>query len=206
MSQPPSQRGGTTKGLDMRLNKSRTGVLMSGAAFLASFLIAGAGAANASTTTEPAEASYSCWQAIDTGESLCVDKGTDLVAAVAEEKGVELVVPDGTSVGGFTTNSARASAATSPNSTQSTVISIIYDNVDYGGGSYVMSVGSGWGWGFATLSPLGWHDRASSFHSYNGCQTALFENENYLGSQIGYAADKSSFGLMNDKGDSWMVH
>lgn len=149
-----------------------------------------------------------CWLEVDTGESLCVDADQDLAAAVAET-GVQLVVPDGTVIGGHQvddTASARGSNAV----LASTVISILYDNIDYDGSSYVMSVSSGTcatsAWGYTDLAVIGWGDRASSFKSYAGCVTAVFEHENYGGAQYGYYVNGSSFGSMNDRASSWRVH
>lgn len=170
-------------------------------------LTAGVAAPASATPSAPASApasGYACWADLSTGLSLCVDEGVDLVAAVAREYGVRLAVPDG-AIPGSLASSARLGSA-DPRATASTVISVIYDNTSYGGGSYSLSVGSGCGWGHTSLSSLGWNDRASSYRSFNGCSTALFANEGYTGTSTGYAGSASSLGGMNDQGSSWSVH
>lgn len=162
-------------------------------------------AANASEAEPPLP---NCWIELDTGESLCVDAGEDLVAAVAET-GVELIVPDGTVVGGYEVERDDTAARISSSAMASTVISILYADSNYGGSSTVMSVSSGTcathAWGYTSLSTLGWNDRASSYRSYAGCVTAVFEHENYAGAQHGYYANASGLGVMNDRASSWRV-
>lgn len=165
----------------------------------------GGAALPARATERTGEAEYACWADLGTGLSLCVDEGVDLVAAVALEYGVSLAVPDGV-IPGSTRSSARIAAGAAEAATLSTVISVIYDNTSYGGGSYALSINSGCGWGYASLGALGWNDRASSYRSFNGCTTALFANENYSGASTGYATNAASLGGMNDQGSSWSVH
>lgn len=176
---------------------------------------AGADTAGAVATDADSAGStgFSCWLEVDTGATLCVEEGVDLISAVALETGVVLEVPDGVTIGG---PPSRAEAVRGAGSTAhgkagagavaraSTVISTIYADASYGGASYTMSTSTGsCSYGYANLTALGWHDRASSFRSFNGCTTALFENENYTGTRVGYATNASSLGAMNDKADSW---
>lgn len=147
-------------------------------------------------------ADHACWADLDSGLSLCVGKGVDLVAAVAEEYGVYLRVPEGAipdSSGSSVPQPAETRVAVS------TVISVIYDNASYSGASYSLSSAGGCGYGYASLVPLGWNDRASSYRSYNGCSTALFANTNYTGSSTGYAANAAALGGMNNQASSWSV-
>jgi hypothetical protein len=171
--------------------------------------VAYAGAASPASAASLPNADYSCWADLGTGASLCVDRGVDLVAAVARERGVLLKAPDGAIPGSLPESARQASAGAGTGGTAlvaSTVISVIYDNSGYGGGSYALSISSGCGWGFTSLGSLGWNDRASSYRSYNGCTTALFANENYTGSSTGYATNASGLGGMNDQASSWSVH
>ena len=162
-------------------------------------------------SAEPAfdEPTYSCWLSGDTGKSICVNKGEDLLLAVAKQAGTELIVPDGTVVGGIATSSSARSIATHGILTPfaEVVISILYDDVNYGGGSFVMSYNnancSTTAYGYAQLGPYGWNDRASSFRSYAGCTTAVFEHINYGGAKVGYQTNASSLGVMNDAASSW---
>ncbi len=125
--------------------------------------------------------------------------------------GTALVVPDGTVIGGISANSSERSIAAQGVVTQfaEVVISILYDNINYGGGSFVMSYNNAncatSAYGYPQLGPYGWNDRASSFRSYAGCITAVFENINYGGAVLGYQTNASSFGIMNDQASSWRV-
>lgn len=174
--------------------------------------VLGAGPANAvgeSPTPPAAAAGESCWFAVDTGESLCVTTGENLVAAVAQEKGVRLIIPDGDVVSGVTVD-ARRDAALVPAGVQTTVaLSTIYDDNGYGGGSYTMSTSSGScatsAYGFTDLGPIGWYGRVSSFKSYGACKTALFTGTNYSGSSTGYVSSQMSMGSLNDLAKSWRV-
>jgi hypothetical protein len=168
-----------------------------------------ANAADGSATPPAAAAGESCWYAVDTGESLCVKTGEDLVAAVAEQKGVRLVIPDGEIVSGVEVD-ARRDAALVPAGIQTTVaLSTIYDDNGYGGGSYTMSTSSGScatsAYGFTDIGPLGWYGRVSSFTSYGTCKTALFTGTNYSGSSTGYVTSQTSMGSLNDLAKSWRV-
>jgi hypothetical protein len=175
---------------------------------VAAFAVTGGAAANASTpdptSTDPA--SQSCWLDVSTQQSLCVPIGEDLIAAVQDEAGVTLVVPTGTTVGGVTVTAARkAAAAFAPASTQAaTVVSGIYDDINYGGGSlFLTTPGSGCSWSLSNLGSYGWNDRASSFKSFAGCTTALYQNINFGGTHIGYSTNVASFGSFNDQASSW---
>ena len=169
-----------------------------------------ASAAGPAVAPPPAAAAgESCWYAVDTGQSLCVTTGEDLVAAVAEEKGVRLIIPNGETVSGLKVDARREAALAPAGLLASTAVSTIYDDNNYGGGSYTMSVSSGscatTAFGFTDIGPLGWYNRVSSFKSYGGCKTALFSSTNYAGSSTGYSTSLSSVGSMNDLAKSWRV-
>ncbi len=177
-------------------------------ALVAAFAVIGGAPANASppdpSSSDPS--SQSCWLDVATQQSLCVAAGEDLIAAVQNEAGVTLVVPTGTSVGGVTVTDGRnAALAFAPASTQvDTVVSGIYDDINYGGGSLFLSTpGSGCSWSLSNLGSVGWNDRASSFKSFSGCHTALYQNINFGGTHIGYSTNLASFGSFNDQASSW---
>ena len=175
---------------------------------VAALTVTGAAAANASPPdpSSTAPASQSCWLDVSTQQSLCVPTGEDLIAAVQDEAGVILVVPTGTSIGGLTVTAGRnAAAGFAPASTQvDTVVSGIYDNINYGGGSlFLTTPGSGCNWSLSSLGSVGWNDRASSFKSFAGCHTALYQNINFGGTHIGYSTNLASFGSFNDQASSW---
>jgi hypothetical protein len=141
-----------------------------------------------------------------TQESLCVAAGQDLIAAVQREAGVTISIPAGNTVGGETITAGRAaSALLVPASAQTaTVVSAIYDDVNYGGGTLLMTAtSSGCGWYIANLGSFGWNDRASSFKSFAGCVTELWQNINFTGTHVGYATNEASFPSFNDQASSW---
>jgi hypothetical protein len=107
-------------------------------------------------------------------------------------------------VSGNAVTKAQALSSTFSINAAQTVIatSIIYDDINYGGGSLVMTASSCTA-GIPTLVTDGWNDRASSFKSYNGCLTALYQNINYGGTREGFSSSKASFGSQNDQGSSW---
>jgi hypothetical protein len=172
-------------------------------------LMATAGSAAPAAAADPVpDDSYACWADLGTGLSLCVAQGVDLVAAVADEYGVYLTVPAGAipdSAGSAGPTQLFESRSADARATTAAVISVIYDNASYGGASYSLSSAGGCGYGYASLVPLGWNDRASSYRSFAGCSTALFANTNYTGTSTGYAANAASLGGMNNQGSSWSV-
>jgi Peptidase inhibitor family I36 len=175
---------------------------------VAAFTLTGAVAANASPPdpTSSDSSTQSCWVDVSTLQSLCVPTGQDLIAAVQDEDGVTIVVPTGTVVGGVTHTAARISAeAFSPAvADAATVVSGIYDDVNYGGGSLFLTAPSaGCSWTLTNLGTFGWNDRASSFKSFAGCRTALYQNINFGGTHIGYSTNVASFGSFNDAASSW---
>jgi hypothetical protein len=177
-------------------------------AMVAAFTVAGAGAASASPPdpTTPDPDTQSCWLNVSTQQSLCVPAGENLIAAVQDEAGVTIVVPTGTNVGGVTVTAGRLQASLfSPASANvDTVVSAIYDDVNYGGGSlFLTATGSGCNWTLSNLGSFGWNDRASSFKSFAGCHTALYQNISFGGTHVGYAVNDASFGSFNDQASSW---
>ncbi len=177
-------------------------------ALVAAMTVTGGAAANASppdpTSTDPS--TQSCWLDVSTQQSLCVPTGEDLIAAVQNEAGVTLVVPTGTSVSGETVTAGRNAAAlfSSASTQTATVVSGIYDDINYGGGSFFLTTGgTGCNWTLTNLGTYGWNDRASSFKSFAGCKTALWQNINFGGTHIGYTTNLASFGSFNDQASSW---
>ena len=171
------------------------------AATILGMSVAIAGPAAAAEKSE----SNSCWADAVTMETLCVEPGEDLVAAVLREKGVQISAPVGTVIGGKT---VQESNARSQVGILSAALSIIYDDINYGGGSFVMTGNNpgctdGSSYGFVSLSAIGWRGRVSSFKSFTGCRTAVFDLEYYGGASYGYTTQASQLGAMNDKADSW---
>jgi hypothetical protein len=177
-------------------------------ALAAAFTVTGASAANATSPdpTTPDPSTQSCWLDVSTQQSLCVPTGDDLIAAVQDAAGITIVAPTGTNVGGLIATAGRKAATQfSPASAQSaTLVSGIFDDVNYGGGSlFLTAPSSGCGWTLTNLGTYGWNDRASSFKSYSGCKTALYQNINFGGTHVGYSTSLASFGSFNDQASSW---
>jgi hypothetical protein len=190
----------------MRTIYTAVAAAMGTAALVATLTLAGGSAANASTPAPapaPAPAQTSCWLDVDNGESLCVPAGVNLISTVESETGYTIDVPAGTSIGGDTVNKAQVSASLlSTNTTALVALSALYDDINYGGGTYFMT-GSTCGGSISNTGNAGWNDRASSFKSFHGCLTAIYQNINYGGTRLGYYSYKSSFGTMNDQASSW---
>jgi hypothetical protein len=175
---------------------------------VAAFSLAGGAAASAASpsTSSGGSSSASCWVDLATKQSLCVPAGEDLLAAVQDEDGITVQVPAGTTIGGTVVSAARAaSELLVPASAQTeTLVSALYDDVNYGGGSLFMTApGAGCDWYISNLATYGWNDRASSFKSFAGCDTALWQNINFTGTHVGYTTDDPSFGSFNDQASSW---
>jgi hypothetical protein len=196
----------------MRTIQSAVAAALAASAIAATLTLAGASAASAITpqpvvtATGAATSQASCWLDITTGQSLCVPDGVNLVSRVEATTGKVISVPTGTVIGGVAISSGLASASllSTASSTASHVVSALYDNINYGGGTYLMTAdAAGCDWGIASLVGAGWNDRASSFKSYGGCLTAIYQNTNYGGTRLGFATNKASFGSMNDAASSW---
>jgi len=175
---------------------------------VAAFTVTGGAAANASPPDpSPADpSSQSCWLDASTQQSLCVPAGQDLIASVQDEAGVTIVLPEGTTVGDVAQTKSRIAATQFAPATALTSIAVsaIYDDVNYGGGTLVLTAtASGCNWYVTSLGTYGWNDRASSFKSFNGCQTALWQNNSFTGTHVGYTTNLASFGSFNDQASSW---
>ena len=196
----------------MRIKSTGFGAALGTIALVATFTFTGASAANAApkASTDSPQSAASCWADISSGQSICVGAGEDLIATVEAEAGVDISVPAGMPIGGITTSSARTAAsllkvnAVASTAATQRVVSAVYDDINYGGGTFVMTAtGAGCDWGITNIATYGWNDRVSSFKSYAGCTTALFKNINFGGTKVGYATNKASLGTMNDAASSW---
>jgi hypothetical protein len=178
------------------------------ATMVAAFTLTGGAAANAAAPdpTSPDPSTQSCWVDVSTLQSLCVPTGDDLIAAVQDEDGVTLVAPTGTNIGGTTMTAGRqeASLLSVASTNVATIVSGIYDDVNYGGGSLFLTATSpGCAWTLPNLGSFGWNDRASSFKSFAGCRTALYQNINFGGTHVGYSTNVASLPSFNDQASSW---
>jgi hypothetical protein len=194
------------RNITMRTIKSGVAAALGTAALVATFTLTGGTVANAaSATPTPTDtASQSCWLDADSGQSLCVPLGVNLISTVESVTGETIDVPVGTTVGNFKTTSAQASASSLKVNAASSLeaLSALYDDINYGGGTYLMT-GDDCGGGIANIGNFGWNDRASSFQSFSGCLTAVYKDINYGSTRLGYSTNKASFGTMNDAASSW---
>ncbi|MFP3467232.1 hypothetical protein [Leifsonia sp. SIMBA_070] len=139
----------------------------------------------------------SCSYDLGTRALVCVDAGDDLDRAVLEQTGVVVVAnPDRAAV-------TRALAA----GVQTTFVQAqLYDDAGYGGAFFQITNSSSCTgsttWYFGPLRNVGWSGRVSSFKSFSGCSTKLWEGDAYTGASYGYAVDASSLGGMNDRAGS----
>jgi hypothetical protein len=194
----------------MRTIQSGIVAALGTAAIVATLTLAGGTVASAAPTapTSSSQAKASCWAALSTGQSICVPDGVNLIATVEADTGLTISIPAGTTIGGVKTSSSLASAShlSVQAATTTHIVSAIYQDINYGGSTFVMTADSaGCGWGIPSLGDFGWNDRASSFKSYGGCVTALYQNDNYSGTRIGFSSYKSSLGSMNDAASSWVT-
>jgi hypothetical protein len=209
--------------------KTRMATSLAGAAILALTLLAPVAGAQATPTAvgakpapvaaqEPVieprfeprvEEGKHCFTSLDYGQSVCVENEDDLIAAVEEETGLTVVTEaplssSKTSKSLTSTSSARVAAAA-----PSVLISRIYDDINYGGGSMSLAYSgancASYTYGVPNLGDYGWNGRVSAFRSYNGCRTALWSGTSYTGSSYGYQSSASSLGSFNDDARSWRV-
>lgn len=156
--------------------------------------------------TSPATASEqplgNCWVDLVTNDHLCVPAGVDIVGAVAEEKGIHLIIP-----GNASGPESEAFGVTGESGVlTSTVLAIMYDDANYGGSSFLMSVSGTVTCGTYTYSDLhqfGWGDRISSYRTYAGCRGTIYEDILLVGAQYGPTANAPQLYGMNDKGSSF---
>lgn len=163
-------------------------------------LVSVGSAANAATPDRAGTQARSCSYDLGTGSLVCVDAGEDLNEAVLEQAHLQVVAPDG--AGG-----AAARAAFAPAGVQATYIqSQLYDDANYGGSFFQITNSSACNgsttWNFGPLGNVGWSGRVSSFKSFSGCSTKLWQGTSYSGASYGYAVNAASLGSMNDQANS----
>ena len=169
--------------------------------------VALAAPANAATQSPAPTPGQNCWSEIDTGKTLCVPAGQDVAPAVKSTYGITIRYAG-------TKSTLATESSVTPFVT--TVIGILYMDANYGGASWTVTetnTSSGCtGGNVFSFSDLGaqnptWNNRISSFHSYAGCRTTLYDTINYTGSTYGPATNGATLGVMNDAASSirWTV-
>ena len=167
---------------------------------LAIGLISIDGAANAAGADQAAAPAQSCSYDLGTKTLVCVDAGQDLNTAVLQQAHLQVITPSGA-------RGAIANAALAPAGVQTTFIqSQLYDDANYGGSFFQITNSSACNgsttWNFGPLGNVGWSGRVSSFKSFSGCSTKLWQGTSYSGASYGYAVNAASLGSMNDQANS----
>lgn len=175
-----------------------------GMATLLAALLSGPGAAMAAPTggvrdARAAGAVDSCSYDLGTATLVCVHPGEDLNRAVLDRAHLRVVAP-------LDARGAVVDTATPAGAQTTFVQSQLYDDVGYGGAFFQITNSSSCNgstvWYFGPLGNVGWSGRVSSFKSFSGCSTKLWQGTNYSGASYGYAVDASSLGSMNDQANS----
>ncbi|HET9896212.1 MAG TPA: peptidase inhibitor family I36 protein [Streptosporangiaceae bacterium] len=84
------------------------------------------------------------------------------------------------------------------------VLSVDYQNADFGGNTLFWTESSGCGDFAASSLPSGWNDQISSVTNSSGCATTLYQNVDFGGTTFGVKKDGSaaSLGSFNDEASS----
>ena len=172
-----------------------------GIAVLSIGIISVGGAANAAAPVEHKLAEEkSCSLDLGTNSLVCVAVGDDLNQAVLEQE--NLVVVGAIDARGITANRAAAPAG----ALATTVQAQLYSDANYGGAYFQVTNSAACNgsttWYYGPLSNVGWSSKVSSFKSFSGCSTKLWQGGNYTGASYGYAVNAATLGAMNDVGNS----
>jgi hypothetical protein len=159
---------------------------------LATALLVIAGALGTAAPAAAAEGDE-CWIDGTTGIARCYADEQDRRDAVQRITG-RVLVEEGESV------QLRGALATY-------TLARFYENASYGGASTIVTHSSSTICSTGSLSNnllAAWNDRISSFHSYYGCTTRLYENTGLGGASIA-GTDLASLGVMNDRASSYKL-
>jgi len=172
----------------------------------ASVLAAAAAIAATFVTAAPAAEppAQSCSYDLGMRTLVCVDAGEDLNRAVLEQTHLLVVTPPSWPVAATADPSA---ARVLPEGVRATFVqSQLFDDAGYGGSFFQITNSSACNgsttWYFGPLGNVGWSGRVSSFKSFSGCSTKLWQGTAYTGASYGYAVNASSLGSMNDQANS----
>lgn len=157
------------------------------------------GAANAATS-EPEAIAQSCSYDLGTTSLVCVAVGDDLNKAVLEQQNLLVIAPSGA-------RGVTAQAAAAPAGVLATVVqSQVYADANYGGAYFQITNSAACNgsttWYYGPLSDVGWANKVSSFKSFSGCSTKIWQGGNYTGASYGYSVNAPSLGALNDLGNS----
>lgn len=163
-------------------------------------LVSVGGAANASPSEQKMVEAQSCSFDLGTGSLVCVAVGEDLNQAVLEQQNLIVIAPSGAR--GATSSRAAAPAG----ALATTVQTQLYSDANYGGAYFQVTNSAACNgsttWYYGPLSNVGWSSKVSSFKSFSGCSTKVWQGGNYTGASYGYAVNAASLGAMNDLANS----
>jgi hypothetical protein len=136
-----------------------------------------------------------CWLNADSGVVRCFSDEEALHAAVV--KSGSILIEEDSALAARPPAGLRASF----------VIARFYDGGSYTGGTFVVSVGSSTACASGTVSGdlSAFNDKVSSFHSYYGCTTRIFQNSGGGGSFFGYIADAASVAPLDNQASSYSI-
>lgn len=136
-----------------------------------------------------------CRMSVETGSTSCYRSVGALLASFGVQR------PDASSIGQAEVTAIQAQ----PDATY--VLSVVYDkeNYDIADGSYTFYASAGCDGDMGAEWLVGnvgatWNDRITSYQGFNKCQSALYEDANFAGSQFGTKTNSMNVGnAMNDK-------
>ncbi|MGO4105534.1 hypothetical protein AB4Y63_16415 [Leifsonia sp. YAF41] len=171
-----------------------------GIAVLSIGLVSVGGAAHAAPREHKVAEEKSCSLDLGTNRLVCVTVGDDLNKAVLEQENLIVVSPLGAR--GISADRAAAPAGALVTYVQAQ----LYADANYGGATFQVTnsaiCNGSTTWYYGPLSNVGWSSKVSSFKSFSGCSTKLWQGGNYTGASYGYAVNAATLGVMNDAGNS----
>lgn len=174
----------------------RIGAILAAASLVCGYTTVVSAAADAAS---PTTSGKHCRVNVETGSTSCYPTVTALLASFGVER------PGATSIGAGEVSAIELASQVLPQAT--VVLSVVYDNADYdisdGSYTYIASAGcdgdAGVEWQLANVGST-WNDRITSYQGYNKCQSTLYEDADFAGSQYGPKKSSTNVGTaMNDK-------
>jgi hypothetical protein len=145
------------------------------------------------------DTSEACWLDLGTGVTRCFDDEAALEGAVADSGSV-LVEEDSAEAASLTADRSAGLRA-------AYVIARLYDGASYTGGTFVITNPSSTICASSSVSgnlPT-FNDRVSSFHSYLGCSTRIYEHNGSGGAAFGWFANAATVGALDNRASSFNV-
>ncbi len=173
-------------------------------------VLSGGTAASASTTTTTTatpSASRNCVATAAPIGSAATPRFTcyaTFAGAVRAATNGRVRLPAGTRPGSVTPDEINQAALTPDTPNATFVLSVDYQNSNFGGNTLFWTEPSGCGNFEASSMPSGWNDQVSSVAASSGCATTLFQNNNFTGTTfvIKKNASATTLGSFNDEASS----